>query len=408
MIVIKNGNLIDGTGAVPIEAGVLLIQDHKIQAIGRKDEIIIPHDAEVIDAAGKTLMPGLIDAHVHIMDEEFNVERKINTPLSLRFYEAISNLKHTIEAGFTAIRDCGGADLGLKMALERGILTGPRIQISIEMISQSGGHGDDYQPSGLHTGTFYPGMPRLICDGPSEARRVTRMAIRAGADFIKIATSGGILSAITDPRAPQLCHDELVAIVKEAHAKFKTVATHSHSKAGIYNALKAGVESIEHGTFIDEECIDLMLKQGAFLVPTLYASVAILEDAAESGRMPEFAARKARECKEAHQRNIALAAKAGVKIALGTDASIGPHGTNARELKLLTNVGLSPMEAIQAGTKTAAECLGMENQIGTLEEGKLADLIMVDGDPLGDISILEDKSKILLVMQNGDIKVDRR
>jgi imidazolonepropionase-like amidohydrolase len=408
MIALKNCTIIDGKGGKPFEKGIIIIKDHKISKIGKQGKFKIPASAVVIDAAGKTVMPGLIDAHVHIMDEEFNVERKINTPLSLRFYEAITNLKNTLEAGFTTIRDCGGADLGLKLALESGIISGPRLKICIEMISQTGGHGDDYQPSGQHTGTYYPGMPRLICDGPHEARKITRTALRAGADFIKIATSGGILSAVTDPRSPQFSHGELVAIVEEAHSTFKTVASHVHSRDGIMRALKAGVESIEHGTYVDDECIELMLKQGSFLVPTLLASVAILEDAAEGGRMPKFAEKKARAGIESQQQNIGKAAKAGVKIALGTDASIGPHGSNGRELKLLTRIGLTPMEAILAGTRTAAECLGMEDQIGTLEVGKLADLIMVDGNPLSDIAVLEDKSKINLVMQNGEIKVDNR
>jgi len=410
MIAIQSGRLIDGTGAKPLEDIVVLIEEGEILQVGQQGEIEIPPEAEVVDASGKTVMPGLIDAHVHIMFTEYDIQRMLTTPLSFTFYEAIQNLRATLEAGVTTVRDAGGADLGVKLAVERGLIAGPRLVISVGMLSQTGGHGDDYMPLGIEVPLTptYPGRPPLICDGPIEARRAARRAIRAGADVIKIASSGGVLSPTTEPDVAQFRMDELQAIVEEAHAAHKRVMSHAQSKTGILNALKAGVESIEHGIYVDEECIALMLEQGSFLVPTLYAPAAVLEMSERTGRTPEYALRKTRQVIEIHKENIARAAEAGVKIAMGTDSGIDGHGSNARELTQLTEAGLLPMEAIVASTKTAAECLALEDKIGTLEAGKLADLLIVDGDPLTDIKLLEDKDRIKVVMKEGQIVVDRR
>lgn len=408
MIAIQGGKLIDGTGTEPVDDAVVLIEGKKILKVGRQGEVEIPPDAEVLDATGKTVMPGLIDAHVHIMSAEFDIQKWLTMPLTFTFYEAIHNMRATLEAGITTIRDAGGADLGVKMAVERGLITGPRMVISVSMLSQTGGHGDDYWPVGVEIPLYYPGKPELICDGPVEARRATRRAIRAGADVIKIASSGGVLSPTTEPDVAQFRMDELRAIVEEAHAAHKRVMSHAQSNAGILNALKAGVESIEHGIYVDDECIEMMLAQGSYLVPTLYAPVAVLEVAERTGRLPEYALRKTKQVLEDHQKNIAGAAKAGVKIVMGTDSGIDGHGNNARELALLTEIGLSPMQAIVATTKTAAECLVLEDKIGTLETGKLADVLVVNGDPLADIKVLEDKSLIEIVMQEGQIVIDRR
>ncbi len=408
MIAIQGGKLIDGTGAEPVENAVVLIQEGQIAGVGREGEVVIPPDAEVIDAAGKTVMPGLIDAHVHIMTTEFDIQRMFTTPLSFTFYEAAQNMRATLEAGVTTVRDAGGADLGVKMAVERGLIVGPRLVISVGMISQTGGHGDDYMPVGVEIPIYYPGKPLLICDGPDEARKAVRKAVRAGADVIKIASSGGVLSPTTEPDLAQFRMDELRAIVDEAHAAHKRVMSHAQSKAGILGALKAGVKSIEHGIYVDKECIELMLAQGSYLVPTLYAPIAVLELNERTGRIPEYAIRKTKQVLEVHKENVARAVQAGVKVAMGTDAAVGPHGTNARELTLLTEVGMSPMQAIVASTQTAAECLAMEDKIGTLQNGKLADVLVVDGDPLADIKLLEDKSRIQVVIKGGQIVADRR
>ncbi len=408
MIAVQGGRLIDGTGVEPIDDAVVLIEEGKIVRVGKRNEVEIPPDSTVLDANGKTVMPGLIDAHVHIMMTEFDIQRSLTTPLSFTFYEAIHNMRATLEAGVTTIRDAGGADRGVKMAVERGLISGPRMVISVGMLSQTGGHGDDYMPVGIEIPMYYPGKPELICDGPTEARRATRRAIRAGADVIKIASSGGVLSPTTEPDVAQFHMDELHAIVEEAHAAHKRVMSHAQSKAGILNALKAGVESIEHGIYVDEACIELMLAQGSFLVPTLYAPLAVLEVAERTNRMPEWGLRKTKQVIEVHRENVARAAEAGVKIVMGTDSGIDGHGSNARELTMLTQAGLSPMQAIVASTKTAAECLALEDKIGTLETGKLADVVIVDGNPLADIKVLEDKHRIEIVMKEGEIVVDRR
>jgi imidazolonepropionase-like amidohydrolase len=400
--------LIDGTGAEPVDDAVVLIEENKIVGLGQQGEIEVPPDAEVLDAAGKTVMPGLIDAHVHIMMTEFDIQRRLTTPLSFSFYEAIHNMRATLEAGVTTVRDAGGADLGVKMAVERGLIVGPRLVISVGAISQTGGHGDDYMPVGVDIPIYYPGQPRLICDGPYEARRAVRLAVRAGADVIKIMSSGGVLSPTTEPDVAQFRMDELRAIVEEAHAAHKRVMSHAQSKTGILNALKAGVESIEHGIYVDAECIEVMLAQGSYLVPTLYAPQAVLEVAERTGRMPEYSLRKTRQVIEVHLENVARAAEAGVKVVMGTDSGIDGHGSNARELTQLTAAGLSPMGAITAATQTAAECLALEEEIGTLETGKLADVLILDGDPLADIKVLEDKGRIEVVMKGGQIVVDRR
>jgi imidazolonepropionase-like amidohydrolase len=408
MIAIRGGKLIDGTGAEPVDDAVVLIEENKIVGLGQQGEIEVPPDAEVLDAAGKTVMPGLIDAHVHIMMTEFDIQRRLTTPLSFSFYEAIHNMRATLEAGVTTVRDAGGADLGVKMAVERGLIVGPRLVISVGAISQTGGHGDDYMPVGVDIPIYYPGQPRLICDGPYEARRAVRLAVRAGADVIKIMSSGGVLSPTTEPDVAQFRMDELRAIVEEAHAAHKRVMSHAQSKTGILNALKAGVESIEHGIYVDAECIEVMLAQGSYLVPTLYAPQAVLEVAERTGRMPEYSLRKTRQVIEVHLENVARAAEAGVKVVMGTDSGIDGHGSNARELTQLTAAGLSPMGAITAATQTAAECLALEEEIGTLETGKLADVLILDGDPLADIKVLEDKGRIEVVMKGGQIVVDRR
>lgn len=408
MIAIRASKLIDGAGTEPVKDALVLIEENKIVGVGRQGELEIPSDAQVLDATGKTVMPGLIDAHVHIMIAEFDIQRRLTTPLSFTFYEAIQNMRATLEAGVTTVRDAGGADLGVKLAVERGLIVGPRLVISVGMLSQTGGHGDDYMPVGVEIPIYYPGSPSLICDGPDEARRAVRKAVRAGADVIKIASSGGVLSPTTEPDLAQFRMDELRAIVEEAHAAHRRVMSHAQSKAGILCALQAGVESIEHGIYVDDECIELMLAQGSYLVPTLYAPIAVLEANERTGRMPEYAIRKTKQVLEVHKENVARAAQAGVKIAMGTDAAVGPHGTNARELPLLVEVGLSPMQAIVASTKTAAECLAMEDKIGALQSGKLADVLIVDGDPLADIKVLEDKSRIEIVMKDGQIVVDRR
>jgi|SRR5690625_538358 len=247
-------------------------------------------------------------------------------------------------------------------------------------------------------------MPNGICDGVEEVRKKTREMLRAGAEVIKVHATGGVLSATDHPEFTQFSLDELKVIVEEGHFRKGTrVMAHAQGSEGIKNAIKAGVHSIEHGIFLDDEAIDLMLKNNTFLVPTLLAPVAVLETADEKG-MPKTAIQKSREVIEAHKASIAKAYKAGVKIAMGTDAGVMEHGTNLRELELLTNIGMSPMETIVASTKTAAECLDWGEQVGTLEPGKLADVLIVNGNPLNDIQSLANHDTIQVVMKDGKIE----
>ena len=409
---IHNGIVIDGNGGDPIPAAAVLVRDNQIQAVGRKEEISLP-DAQMssIDAGGGSILPGLIDAHVHLMFENINIPKMMAKPFSLRFYESIDIMKRTIDAGITTVRDAGGADLGLKQAVENGLVTGPRVQISLTALSITGGHADGWFPSDNTFTLFpgYPGMPTAICDGLEDVRRKVREVLRAGADVIKICSTGGVLSPTDHPEFTQFSPEELGVIVQEAAYRLGVkVMAHAQGAEGVKNAVRAGIHSIEHGIYLDDEAIELMLEKGTFLVPTLLAPIAVIEIAESAGTMPEYGVRKARETLEYHSESIGRAYKAGVKIAMGTDAGVMPHGTNLRELNLMCGLGMTPMESLVVSTKVAAECLEMAEQIGTIEPGKMADLIVVGADPLEDIRVLEDNDNVHLVMKDGQILKDIR
>ncbi|MCE7861679.1 MAG: amidohydrolase family protein, partial [Chloroflexi bacterium CFX2] len=369
-------------------------------------------DTEVteIDAGGGYILPGMIDTHVHVMLEGVNIARDMVTPFSMRFYNSVNYLKNTIDAGITSVRDAGGADAGVKQAVESGVIVGPRLQISISVLTITGGHGDGWMRSGMEYDLFmpYPGFPSCRVDGVEDCRRKVREVLRAGADVIKICSTGGVLSPTDHPEFVQFSPEELEVIVREASFRRGVkVMSHAQGAEGVKNAIRAGIHSIEHGIYLDDEAIELMLKHGTFLVPTLLAPIAVLE-AGEKGGMPEYGVRKAREVVEIHSESISRAHKAGVRIAMGTDAGVMPHGTNLRELGLMVNVGMSPMETIVATTKKAAECLGWEDKVGTIETGKLADIILVKTNPIQDIRSLEKVDNISLVMKDGRIVKDIR
>lgn len=402
---IRNGTLIDGNGGIPIPNAGLLIEDNRIRAVGAAQSLERPGDLTEIDAGGGFILPGFIDTHVHLMLEGVNMVREMQDPFSLRFYRAIQYMRRTVEAGITSVRDAGGADAGVKQAVESGLVLGPRMQISISILSITGGHGDGWMQSG---NTFdlmpeYPGNPFGIADGVEGCRLKVREVLRAGAEVIKICSTGGVLSPTDHPEFTQFSPEELDVIVREAaYRRGIKVMAHAQGAEGIKNALRAGIHSIEHGIFIDDEAVDLFLEKGAFLVPTLLAPIAVLE-AGEKGGMPDYGVRKARETVESHSESIARAHKAGVKIAMGTDAGVMPHGTNLRELGLMVNIGMTPMQAIVATTKTAAECLGWQDKVGTLEPGKLADVVISKTDPLKDIRSLEKTENITVVIKDGKV-----
>ena len=376
--VFAGGRVFDGTGA-PIAEADVAISDGVIAEVG----VGLDGD-DLVDVSGLTILPGLFDCHVHVLLGHVDIFRLLQTPFSYRFYDAIRNLDATLRIGITTVRDAGGADLGVKQALEEGILRGPRMQISITMLSQTGGHGDGWLPSGSRIDLFppHPGAPAGIVDGPEEVRRKVRELVRAGADVIKIATSGGVLSPRDHPKQPGFDLAEIEAIVAEARAAGLWVMSHAQSIDGIKNAVLAGVRSIEHGIYLDDEAIQLMLDNGAYLVPTLVAPLGVIKAAEAGAGIPEVAVIKAREVVEAHRDSFRRAVEAGVKVAMGTDAGVVPHGTNLDELQLMAeHGGMSPEDVLVATTRTAAELMGMSRELGTIEPGKRADLVVVAGDP---------------------------
>jgi imidazolonepropionase-like amidohydrolase len=403
---IHNGTLIDGNGGEPIRNGAVLVEDGRITAVGSLASLDVPQDAARIDAGGGVILPGLIDTHVHLMFEVSSIGEMIVTPFSFNFYKSVRHLQATIDAGITTVRDAGGADLGLKQAVEDGVVVGPRTQISITALGITGGHTDGWQASGVVMRLFqhHPGMPSGICDGVEEVRKKVREVLRAGAEVIKVCTTGGVLSPTDHPEFTQYSPEELAVLVQEGqYRRGVRVMAHAQGAEGVKNAIRAGIHSIEHGIYLDDEAIDLMLNAGTFLVPTLLAPLSVVEIGESTGKMPEYGLRKAKETIEIHRESIARAYSAGVKIAMGTDAGVMPHGTNLRELGLMCDIGMSPMEALVATTKVAAECLGWEDRIGTLETGKLADVVVAKTDPLADIRSLENPDNIALVMKEGAV-----
>ncbi|WKA59597.1 amidohydrolase family protein [Planococcus shenhongbingii] len=404
---IKNGHLIDGTGNQVFHEAAILLNGNRIEVIGKLSEMKIPEEGiEEIDAQGGYILPGLIDTHVHIAMQIKDIRETLKTPFALKFYEAIGYMKNTLNAGVTTVRDAGFADFGIKQAVENRLVAGPRMQLSINPLTITGGHGDSWMRSGLDiTAKSYPGMPEGICDGPEQVRQRVREMLRAGAEVIKVHATGGVMSPTDHPEFTQYSQEELSIIVEEATFRggIKVMA-HAQGAEGIKNAVRAGIHSIEHGIFLDDEAIQLMLEKGTYLVPTLLAPVSVVEASKMNESMPDYAVKKAAEIVEVHKESIAKAYQAGVKIAMGTDAGVMAHGTNLRELGLMCEIGMSPMEAIVATTKVAAECLGWDEQIGTVEAGKLADIIITKNNPIEDIRSLENTDNIVAVIKDGIIE----
>ena len=392
--VFAGGRVFDGTGAPLADADVAVEAGH-IADVGSGLD-----GDDVVDVSGRTLLPGLFDTHVHLMLSHVNLWRLLQTPFSQRFFEAARNLEATLQIGITTVRDAGGADLGVKRAVEEGLVRGPRVQISIRMISQTGGHGDAWMPSGVRLDLFpkYPGCPDAIVDGPHEIRRKVRELVRDGAEVIKAATSGGVLSPADKPQNPSFDMEELEVLVAEARAAGLSVMAHAQATQGIKNAVRAGVRSIEHGIYLDDEAIELMLDRGTYLVPTLMAPIGVLE-AAEAGAMVTDAAlAKAREVVDVHRASVRRAVAAGVRVAMGTDSGVTPHGDNLRELELMKQCGMRPEDVLVATTAVAAELMGLERELGTLEPGKRADVVVVEGDPF-DFPTL--RQRVVAVYQDG-------
>ncbi|NMP22464.1 metal-dependent hydrolase family protein [Sulfobacillus harzensis] len=402
-----NGTLIDGTGHAPVPDAALYIEDNVIRAVGPQSAVLPPlgKECQRIDLHGGTILPGFIDCHVHLTFQSFGDQDPYFVPYTYHVLKTAQYASATLDAGITSVRDAGGADRGIQRAIDEGLIRGPRSQISVTMLSITGGHGDDYSPH-LGRALENPLQVSGVCDGADGVRKKVREVIRAGAQVIKAATSGGVLSPTDNPEDAHFTLAELEALVDEArmHGNIKAMA-HAQAAEGIKNAVRAGFHSIEHGIYLDNEAIDLMLEHGTYLVPTLVAPLAVIKAFEAGRRVPSYAVEKSKRVMDAHHESIARAYRAGVTIAMGTDSGVGAHGTNLEELYWLTQIGMRPMEAIVASTKTAAECLGWSDRLGTLEAEKLADLVVVRQNPLDNIKSLADRENIALVMKDGQLIV---
>ncbi|HEY1796307.1 MAG TPA: amidohydrolase family protein [Stellaceae bacterium] len=407
MKVLTNARLVDGTGASPqIGATIVIDRDRIASVTGRVADF--PTHAEVIDCAGMTVLPGLIDVHDHMANHRYDLAHRwgIDEPHSTRHLRTAAVLKQTLEAGYTTIRDAGGLDAGFRRAIDEGLITGPRLILSISIISPIGGIGDPVSPSG--DSCCIPGDPLLpsgVVETLGDVRPVVRRMVRAGADVIKCATTGGASSRPGHgPKDSAFNLDEMQALVEEAHVLDKKVICHALGGRGLEVAIEAGVDSIDHGAYLDEDESHLarMAAKGIFFVPTL-----LVYEYHRRSPQPHVKER-AIDLHEHHVESIRRALEAGVKVVAGTDAGGHGHPANAGELDCLVRAGMTPMQAIQAGTGWAAECVGRGADLGTVEKGKLADLIVVDGDPLADITILREAKNIALVLKGGEIAKDRR
>ena len=412
---ICGGRIVDGFGNDPVARGVVVIEDGRLTHVGQEAAVQVPRDAHVIDAAGHTVLPGIIDCHVHGTYRSRDVRRHLLNSPTYNVLRSTQIIEETLACGITSARDMGGADAGFRQAIEEGIIPGPRLQISIAMVSQTGGHGDFWVPAGMRI-PKRTWLPDGVADGVDGVRRLVRQLLMAGADFIKICATGGITSVTDSWDEPQFTVEELRCAVEEAAAKSKPVAVHAEGIDGIRNALEAGVHSLEHGWFIDEECIDRMVEQGTWWVPTLALVPMSIQhrkkDAAWSqqqlGEEEQKDAQIHRKMQDEQFPIWREAVRRGVKIAMGTDQS---HrllvGENMVELRFMVDyLGMSPMEALVSATTKAAECMGRED-IGALAAGRLADVLVVDGDPLDDISVLENRDRLKLIMKDGKAYTNR-
>ncbi len=397
-LLLHNGLVFDGSGAEPALADVL-IEGDRIVSVGSGLD-----GDESIDCTGHLITPGLFDCHVHFMaDGDFSANTHANTPFSMNFYLAAERMERTVACGITTVREAGGADLGVKTARDTGLIAGPRMQLSLTMLSQTGGHGDSWEVcGGFLPGMMdcHPGRPHNIVDGPIEMRKKVRELIRAGADVIKVATSGGVISPRSSPQHPHFGMDELEALVTEASVADRFVMAHAQATQGIKNAVKAGIRSIEHGIYLDDQAIEMMLDAGTYLVPTLIAPMGVLEAVERGVDLPQTIVDKARSVIEEHRDSVSRAIAAGVRIAMGTDSGVTPHGENLRELAEMQGLGMTPLQVLEASTRCASEMMGISDEVGTLEAGKAADLVVFSGQEL-DVSDL--RPRVSKVVQDGKL-----
>jgi imidazolonepropionase-like amidohydrolase len=410
MLVIRAAQLIDGTGAAPIQNAVIVVEGERITQVGPADHVSIPAAAEVIDASDKTVLPGLIDVHVHVHSpgeatqmHQYALSQVTQTQ-GLMALNAFAYSRQTLRRGFTALRSVSSpayVDVALRDAINRGMVEGPRLQVSGQGLTITGGHMDSRAWSPEVTIAGRTG----VCDGPWACRRAAREQIKRGVDLIKI--NAAVSNYSTDythvePFHQEMTYEEMAAICEEAHWAGMRVAAHAHGGQGITDAIRAGLDSVEHAPWLTDEQIERMVEHNVFYVPTLTVHTFLKELGQKEVGMPDAAWNWLLKVCDDRWDTLARAKRAGVKIAAGTDAGFFvPHGENAAELAELVKGDFTPMEAIVAATQTAAECMGWEREIGTVEAGKYADLVVVDGDPLDDIGILRRADKIERVFKGG-------
>jgi imidazolonepropionase-like amidohydrolase len=402
--VLRSARLFDGTSDTLLEPGVIVVSNGMIQSVGSR---AVPSGGAVIDLGDATLLPGFIDAHTHLTDDfnpDYNGARLLGLerPVSEKAIRATVNARKTLLAGFTTVRDLGSSDfidVGLRNAIDANLVPGPRMLVSVHALGSTGGHCDD--GAGFRFGIFHESRPEDgVINSPAEARYAVRFNIKYGADIIKTCASGGVLSPTDDVDAPQLSQAELDALVEEAHALRRKTAAHAHGAEAAKRAIRAGIDSIEHGTFLDEEALRMMHDRNVFLVPTLATRIGL----AESKFPPLVEAKAARAVKQ-QDTMVKLALSLGVKIALGTDAAVYPHGDNAVEFVLMAADGMTPAQSLRAGTSSAAQLLGLQDKLGALKPGMTADIVAVPGNPIADIKVVQ---SVIFVMKNGVIFKNER
>src|ERR1700730_4645576 len=410
-IVVKAARQFDGKGNALVTPGLVVVADGKIVAAGGNSPI--PAGAEVIDLGDATLLPGFIDAHTHVtmMNSDDWKQReldKLQKSIAESALDASVNARTTLLAGFTTVRDVGSRDyldVGLRNAIRNGKVPGPRMLVSVHAIGATGGHCD--ASDGFRAGLFgtETGPSEGVVNGADQARYAVRLMHKYGANVIKTCASGGVLSPTDDVDTPQLTQEELNAIVDEARALRLRVATHAHGAEAAKRAIRAGVNSIEHGTFLDDEALDMMKQHGTYLVPTLMAVQGLQEQLDKGIYIPPAVSIKAQMAIAHIRKTFQMALGKGVNIGLGTDAAVYPHGRNGEEFHQMVDLGMKPIDALKAGTSSDAELLGLSDKIGSLEAGKSADIVAVPGNPLQDIRQTE---HVLFVMKEGVVyKNDR-
>ncbi|QRN97781.1 amidohydrolase family protein [Archangium violaceum] len=407
-LVLKAARLFDAKSGKLVTPGQVVVVGGRISAVGPTAPV--PAGAEVLELGDATLLPGFLDAHTHLTtqpgeDWRQDVLDSFQRTIAEQTLDALPFARATLMAGFTTVRNLGGPDfidVGLRNGIRRGVAVGPRILTATAGLGTTGGHCDD--GNSFRKGLLVEEASRGVADGPEAFRVKVRENIKYGADLIKVCATGGVLSFNDDVGSPQLTQAELDALIDEAHAHKRKVAAHAHGAEGAKRAIRAGVDSIEHGSFLDDEALALMKKQGTWFVPTALALQTVLERA-DKGMLPPEVARKAREAGAAHRQAMRKAIASGVRMAFGTDSGVYAHGRNAEEFALLVGAGMKPAEALRSATVHGAELLGVQDTLGTLEAGKLADVVAVPGDPLQDIRRTQ---QVFFVMKEGVVYRDDR